>query len=57
MRVLLLPALAGSLLVMTGLVGCGQKGPLYIPADTDSKETNPLTVPVEQPRLGTPTTF
>lgn len=57
MRILLLPALAGSLLVMTGLVGCGQKGPLYIPADTDSKETNPLTVPVEQPRLGTPTTF
>lgn len=57
MRLFLLPALAGLLFVMSGLVGCGQKGPLYIPADTTNEKTNTLTVPVKQPRLGTPTTF
>lgn len=57
MRLFLLPALAGLLITMSGLVGCGQKGPLYIPAETTSTETKPLVVPVKQPRLGTPTTF
>jgi predicted small lipoprotein YifL len=32
MRLLLLPALAGILL----LAGCGQKGPLYIPKESTS---------------------
>lgn len=57
MRLFLLPAFAGLLIIVSGLVGCGQKGPLYIPADTNDKNINPLTVPVKQPRLGTPTTF
>lgn len=36
MRIFLLPVLTGLLL----LAGCGQKGPLYIPADDTEKVSN-----------------
>ena len=39
MRFFLLPALAGLLLIMGSLIGCGQKGPLYIPKDDANQET------------------
>lgn len=38
MRIFLLPVLTGLLL----LAGCGQKGPLYIPADDTEKVTSAM---------------
>ncbi len=39
MRFFFLPALAGLFLIMGSLIGCGQKGPLYIPKETNNQET------------------